>query len=171
MEYPAKFQLIAAMNPCPCGQWGNPRANCLCSPERIQRYMGKLSAPFLDRIDMQITVLPLSNEELLRPLNTSSGQSERLRQEVQVFRDIQFKRQGCLNAHLSTKDCETLCALEQEEHQLLTEVLSRLNLSARAYHRLLKVARSIADIQRKDRVDCSSIKQALSFRQMLQAPR
>ncbi|KTD45421.1 competence related protein ComM [Legionella quinlivanii] len=170
-EYPAKFQLIAAMNPCPCGQWGNPTTNCLCSPERIQRYLGKLSAPFLDRIDMQITVQPLSKEELLSPVKKETKQSEYLRNEVRNCRELQLARQGCLNAHLSAKECEVFCELQEEEQQFLSEVLSRLNLSARAYHRLLKVARTIADMQKKNRVDNSSLKRALSFRQMLQAPK
>jgi len=170
-EFPAKFQLLAAMNPCPCGQWGNPQADCLCTPDRIARYLTKLSAPLLDRIDMHLQVQALSQEELIKPNTAEAGESARIRDKVARLRQRQMERQNGINAQLSAKDCEHLCELGDEERAFLTQVMSTLKLSARAYHRLLKVARSIADMRDEGRVGLPSLKQALSFKQMLQMPK
>ncbi|KTD13314.1 YifB family Mg chelatase-like AAA ATPase [Legionella jamestowniensis] len=171
IEFPAQFQLVAAMNPCPCGQWGNPQANCLCSPDRITRYLGKLSAPLLDRIDMQITLQALTQEELIKPNPTVSRESARIRQTVEQVRARQLSRQNCVNAQLSARECEEFCKLGKAEQHFLSEVMNRLKLSARAYHRLLKVARTIADINNFETVNLSALQQALSFRQNLQLPK
>ena len=170
-EFPAQFQLLAAMNPCPCGQWGNPRANCLCSPDRISRYLAKLSAPLLDRIDMQISVMALTEDELVKPNDAPKGESARIRQCVEDIQRAQIDRQGCLNANLSAKDCEVVCILGQPEQDFLSKVLQKLKLSARAYHRLLKVARTIADMRHAEDVALSDLQQALSFKQTLQMPK
>lgn len=170
-EFPAQIQLIAAMNPCPCGQWGNPEANCLCTPDRISRYLAKLSAPLLDRIDMQVHVSALPHEELVKPNLNPPFESLRIREQVYSLRGKQIGRQGCINAHLNSKDCEAVCALGDEERAFLTEVMMKLKISARAYQRLLKVSRTIADWHDKDRVDLSSLKQALAFKQTLDAPK
>ena len=169
-EFPARFQLLAAMNPCPCGQWGNPKAQCLCSPDRINRYIGKLSAPLLDRIDMQITVQALTEEELVKPSQTPSGESIRIRERVAETRLYQLNRQGCINANLSAKECEAVCQLGSTEQDFLRQALSRLKLSARAFHRLLKVARTIADRRQSEKTQLADLQQALSFKQTLQAP-
>lgn len=171
MEFPAHFQLIAAMNPCPCGHWGNTKGECICSPERIHRYLAKLSGPLLDRIDMHVITQGLKEEELVKPNQTEGNESKRIRQMVEKIRAIQLKRQGCLNAHLGAKSCEAHSQLGQEEQTFLTNALKRLNLSARAYHRMLKVARTIADIQTKPKVELMHLKQALSFKQMLNTPK
>lgn len=170
-EFPAKFQLLAAMNPCPCGQWGNSSANCLCTPDRISRYLSKLSAPLLDRIDMQITLQPLTEVELVKPNQAPTGASAMIRQIVDATRSRQINRQGCINANLSAKDCELVCALNDSERTFLSNVLNQLKLSARAYHRLLKVARTIADMRQAAHVELSDLQQALSFKQTLQAPK
>lgn len=170
-EFPAQFQLIAAMNPCPCGQWGNPQANCLCTPERINRYLTKLSAPLLDRIDMQINVQALTQAELVEPNLSAGGESERIRQQVERVRLIQEQRQGCINAQLSAKESEQVCALGQEELSFLSQAMEKLKLSARAYHRLLKVARTIADMRGDETVKLDALQQSLSFKQTLQAPK
>jgi len=170
MEFPARFQLLAAMNPCPCGQWGNPNANCICSPDRINRYLGKLSAPLLDRIDMHITVRALTEEELVKPNQASERQSEKIREIVSNMHLLQLSRQGCTNANLSAKDCEVVCDLGDTEQAFLRQALSRLKLSARAFHRLLKVARTIADMRHADKTQLPDLQQALSFKQMLQGP-
>lgn len=170
MEFPARFQLIAAMNPCPCGQWGNPKATCLCSPDKINRYLGKLSAPLLDRIDMQIMVQALPSEALVRPHQTLGGESAKIRERVNDARLRQFSRQGCINANLSAKDCEAVCHLGDTEQEFLRVALSRLKLSARGFHRLLKVARTIADMRYSDKAELSDLQQALSFKQTLQLP-
>lgn len=171
VEFPAQFQLLAAMNPCPCGQWGNSKANCLCTPDRIIRYLSKLSAPLLDRIDIQITVQALSEEELVKPNQTKGGESIKIRQSVEASREQQFKRQDCINAHLSAKNCERVCNLGEKEQAFLSQVMSRLKLSARGYHRLLKVARTIADMHQEEYVNVQTLQHALSFKQTLQAPK
>ncbi len=170
MEFPARFQLLAAMNPCPCGHWGNPNASCLCSPDRINRYLSKLSAPLLDRIDMQITVRALTEDELVKPNQAAGGQSAKIRDRVSALRLRQINRQGCNNANLSAKDCEIVCDLGDAEQAFLRQALSQLKLSARAFHRLLKVARTIADMRQADKTQLSDLKQALSFKQMLKGP-
>ena len=164
VEYPANFQLIAAMNPCPCGQWGNAQAECSCSPERINRYLGKLSAPLLDRIDMHVNVKALSQETLLQANANPKGESARLRQQIQQLKSLQLQRQNCLNAHLSARESETFCKLGAQESDFLNQALNRLKLSARGYHRLLKVARTVADLKASERVTCEHLSQALAFK-------
>lgn len=169
-EFPARFQLVAAMNPCPCGQWGNAKANCFCSPEKINRYLAKLSGPLLDRIDMQITLQPLTEKELLKPHITTGDESVQIRQKIGEIRLQQISRQGCINAHLSAKTCEMVCDLQEKEQEFLARILSQLKLSARAFHRLLKVARTIADMHAQERVTLVHLQQALSFKQTIQQP-
>ena len=170
-EFPAKFQLLAAMNPCPCGQWGNAQANCLCTPDRISRYLAKLSAPLLDRIDMHLCIHALSQEELVKPNTNPDNQSAAIREKVLLVREIQIKRQECINANLSSKTCESVCELGTEEQEFLSQALSKLKLSARGYHRLLKVSRTIADMSNSPKVQLTHLQQALSFKQTLQSPK
>lgn len=171
MEFPAQFQLLAAMNPCPCGQWGNPKANCLCTPDRINRYLSKLSAPLLDRIDIHINVQALSEEELIKPNQSDGKESIKIRNLVESLRIKQLERQNCINAHLSSKECERVCNLGQHEQAFLSQVMSRLKLSARGYQRLLKVARTIADMRHETDVTLPTLQHALSFKQTLQGPK
>ena len=170
-EFPAKFQLIAAMNPCPCGQWGNSQNICVCSPERINRYLHKLSEPLLDRIDLQINLHTLSQEELIRPHLLNQKVSRTIQLQVTTLRELQLNRQGQLNAHLGPKDTEQMCLLEPAAQAFLARALHKLKLSARAYHRLLKVARTIADLHNAKCVELNILQQALSFKQALHAPR
>jgi len=170
-EFPAKFQLIAAMNPCPCGQWGNSQANCSCTPDRISRYLGKLSAPLLDRIDMLLTIHALPQEELIKANTNPSNQSDIIREKVMKLRELQFARQNCVNANLSTKDCERLCELGDVEQEFLNRALTTFKLSARGFHRLLKVARTIADMQDSKKVGLEHLQQALSYKQQLNTPK
>ena len=170
-EFPARFQFIAAMNPCPCGQWGNPMASCLCSPEKINRYLAKISAPLLDRIDMHIAVHALTKEELIKPNTTPKDQSSKIREQVNTLRQKQLDRQGCFNADLSAKACEALCSIGEKEEKFLNQVFNQLNLSTRGFHRLLKVARTIADMRNNEGgVELHDLQQALSFKQTLKAP-
>lgn len=171
VEFPAQFQLIAAMNPCPCGQWGNIQEQCLCSTERISRYLAKLSAPLLDRIDIHLTVHALSQEELLQANTNEAPQSPLIKAHVEQVRALQMSRQGCINAHLSSKACEQVCALSVVERDFLSLAMSKLKLSARGYHRLLKVARTIADMKGDMNVSVTHLQQALSFKQVLQGPK
>lgn len=171
VEFPAQFQLLAAMNPCPCGQWGNNQANCVCTPDRIARYLAKLSAPLLDRIDMHITVHALTQDELVKPNTNSAKQSKLIKEKVIQIRAIQAARQDCINAHLSSKQCEEVCALETAEQEFLSLAMTKLKLSARGYNRLLKVARTIADMSNHPTVKVTHLQQALSFKQVLQTPK
>jgi magnesium chelatase family protein len=171
IEFPAQFQLLAAMNPCPCGQWGNPQANCLCTSDRINRYLTKLSAPLLDRIDMHVSVQALSQEELIKPNTNPHNQSELIREKVIKTRAVQLERQNCINASLSAKACETVCALGKLEQDFLNQTMNQLKLSARGYHRLLKVARTIADMNESNSVNLIHLQQALSFKHALHIPR
>jgi len=169
-EFPAKFQLISAMNPCPCGHWGNPKGNCLCTPDRIGRYLAKLSGPLLDRIDMFLTVQALCAEELVKPNQTPAGESLRIQQRINALRTLQLERQGTLNAHLNPKRCEQVCQLDDHAQTFLSQALARLKLSARAYHRLLKIARTIADQREEKAVELPALQCALSFKQTLNRP-
>lgn len=164
IEFPARFQLIAAMNPCPCGQLGNPQAECFCSQDTIRRYQQKLSAPFLDRIDMHINVPMLPLETLITTPQGTAKESPGLRIEVAKIRDLQFQRQGCINAALSTADCDKFCALSGAEQEFLSTTLTQLKLSARAFYRLLKVARTIADIRQSPQIERNDLSQALAFK-------
>lgn len=167
VTFPAKFQLIGAMNPCPCGQWGNIGASCNCTPERVQRYLAKLSAPLLDRIDMHLNVQPISHQTLITPVESIKNTSLDIRRRIQALRHKQFERQGCLNANLNVKLCEKVAALQKEEFDFLSIIMTKLNLTARAFHRLLKVARSIADYNDNNRVTVQDLQQALTFKQTI----
>ncbi|ART62956.1 YifB family Mg chelatase-like AAA ATPase [Kushneria marisflavi] len=162
-EYPARFQLVAAMNPCPCGHLGDPRQQCSCTPNQIQRYQARLSGPLLDRIDLQIEVPALPAEQLTA--KTQGENSETVRARVMAARRIQYARGG-LNAHLSTSELEAACALGDDERAWLSGVLARLNLSARAYHRVLKVARTIADLNGEEKVEKGALMEAIGYRQL-----
>jgi magnesium chelatase family protein len=163
--------LIAAMNPCPCGQWGNTEANCLCSSDRITRYLAKLSAPFLDRIDMHIAIQALSEGELLKPSKVTERQSAVIREKVIQVQKIQLDRQNCVNASLNPKACEVVCELGEVEYHFLSKTMTRFKFSARGYHRLLKVARTIADMSHSPKVALNHLQQALAFKQNLQLPK
>lgn len=169
-EFPARFQLIAAMNPCPCGQQGNPHATCVCTPERIKKYQAKLSGPLLDRIDMQITVQALNEETLVNPILERSKESPVIRAMVNKIRQIQIDRQGCMNADLNANTCEAVCFLGENELEFLRQALNRLKISARGFHRLLKVARTIADRRQSHQTELVDLKQALSFKQTFKTP-
>ncbi|STX28133.1 ComM, competence-like protein [Legionella beliardensis] len=169
-EFPARFQLIAAMNPCPCGHWGNSQGTCRCTPDRINRYLAKLSGPLLDRIDMHIQVQALKPEELLKQHSVNEISSSEIRIKVEKTRHLQLKRQGVINTNLLVKDCEKLCYINEKKQNFLNQAMVKLKLSGRAYHRLLKVARTIADLEEQEEVTLDTLKQALSFRQTLQAP-
>jgi magnesium chelatase family protein len=165
-EFPARFQFIAAMNPCPCGHWGNPREDCTCSTMQINRYLSRLSGPLLDRIDIHITVQALSEEELVKPI-VNTKESEVIRKRVEEVRSLQLQRQGQLNAHLSVKECEEICKLGQKEQEFLRHAMVTLKLSARAFHRLLKIARTIIDMREESYVTISALQQALVLRETM----
>lgn len=169
IEFPAQFQLVAAMNPCPCGQSGNPNSDCVCSPDTIRRYHHKLSGPFLDRIDLHINVPMLPLENLLTAMPTLPKESPILREEVAKVRERQLQRQGCINAILSAADCNQFCALAESEQTFLHNTANQLKLSARGFYRLLKVARTVADIRQAPHIERSDLQQALAFKNCFSA--
>lgn len=164
MFYPAHFQLIAAMNPCPCGYSGSRKQNCRCTDEQVKRYMRKLSGPFLDRIDMHVELSPLPADLLTSGENQVNETSFTVRQRVVRFREKQIQRQNKCNAHLSTNELTEVCELNHEGHQFLKEVMLKFGFSVRSYHRILKVARTIADMDDKNSVGISHISEALQYR-------
>ena len=161
-EYPARFQLIAAMNPCPCGYLG--AAKCRCTPDQVARYRAKISGPLLDRIDLQIDVPGLNQNELT---GAPDGEPSRaIRARVQAAFERQLKRQGKPNSLLGTKEIDKYCAADAAGEALLKQAISHFNLSARAYHRILKVARSIADLAGSETVQSTHIGEAIQYRRM-----
>jgi magnesium chelatase family protein len=144
-EFPAKFQLVAAMNPCPCGYAGDSRGRCHCTAEQILRYRNRISGPLIDRIDIHIEIAPLPVVHLMSDAREQED-SAAVARRVAAARTLQLRRQGKLNARLSPAEVARLCGLAKEPRALLATAIARLGLSARAYHRVLKVARTCADL-------------------------
>src|SRR5205814_2226307 len=161
-QFPARFQLVAAMNPCPCGHCGDRTSRCRCTPERIARYRGRISGPLADRIDIKLEVPAPREAELLVPIAGESSQAIKTR--VAKARDLQLARQGKTNSILGTREIDRYCATDREGDQLLRNALARLLLSARAYHRVLRVARSIADLTGSAAVAAEHIAEAIQYR-------
>lgn len=160
--FPADFQLVAAMNPCPCGYYGDKSGRCHCRPEQIKRYQEKLSGPLLDRIDLYVTVpaVPLADLQS----NVTSENSATVRQRVVQAYHHQQKRQGKLNNQLTPNELMTFARLGQAQNHLLQMAQQRLNLSARGYHRVLRVARTIADLANSAEIETTHLTEALSYR-------
>ncbi len=161
-EFPAQFQLVAAMNPCPCGYHGDASGKCRCTPDQVARYRSKLSGPLLDRIDLQIEVPALPAEALQRAADGEASAS--IRSRVTLARERQQARQGKPNARLTTKEIDHFCQPDASGAALLKQALTRLNLSARAYHRVLRVARSIADLAACEAIAAQHIAEAVQYR-------
>jgi magnesium chelatase family protein len=163
-DFPARFQLIAAMNPCPCGYLGHRNNRCRCTPDQVAKYRARISGPLLDRIDIQIEVPALPETELTA---AASGEaSAAIQARVQAARDRQSARQGKPNAALSTREIDLHCAADASGETLLKQAISRLNLSARAYHRVLKLARSIADLAGSQAIGSAHIAEAIQYRRL-----
>ena len=145
-EFPAQFQLVAAMNPCPCGYAGDPRGRCRCSAELIQRYRNRISGPLIDRIDIHVELSALPVEHLMNEAVEVHENSARVAARVAAARLTQLERQGKLNARLSNAEIEQVCVLDHASKALLRLAIARLGLSARAYTRVLKLARTCADL-------------------------
>jgi magnesium chelatase family protein len=162
VRFPARFQLVAAMNPCPCGYLGEPTGRCRCSPEQIQRYRNKLSGPLLDRIDLHLTVA--REATALNPSAPSDDNTARAAALVAKARDLQLRRQGCANAFLDLPGLRRHCPLSAEDEAWLETACERLTLSLRAAHRLLKVARTLADLEEVEAIGRGHLAEALQYR-------
>lgn len=162
VEFPARFQLVAAMNPCPCGYAGDPGGRCRCTPDAIARYRSRISGPLLDRIDLRLDMARVPHAELR---DAASGEpSAVVRERVAAAHMRQLERAGKSNAWLSNREVERDCDLSPAEHALLDRAVERLGLSARAYHRVLRVARTIADLAGTARIDADHLSEAIQYR-------
>ncbi|MCK4905700.1 YifB family Mg chelatase-like AAA ATPase [bacterium] len=177
LSYPARFTLVCAMNPCPCGYFTHPEKECKCTPYQIQKYRSKISGPLLDRIDIHIEVPPLKFVEVSD--SRDSEESKDIRQRINRARVIQFERfqsrkgvnsqrdehkKYYCNAFMSNKDINAYCNVEEEGKNLLKQAMAKLGLSARAYHKILKVARTIADLETESEIKSSHIAEAIQYR-------
>lgn len=161
-SFPARFQLVAAMNPCPCGYQGSNSRPCRCTPDQVRRYRDKISGPLLDRIDMHVPVNNLLQGEL--HATTSGDSSEEIRHRVELSRARQQLRQGKINSQLSAPELEKICVLQESDKALLEHAINKLGLSTRAYHRVLKLALTLSDMAGRDQVNAEDITEALSYR-------
>jgi len=163
-EFPARFQLVAAMNPCPCGHFGDPRGRCRCPPERIESYRGRVSGPLLDRIDLHVEVGQVESAELdgISPAEASGTVAER----VLAARSRQIERQGKANARLDSAEIVVHCAADASATDMLRRAMKQLALSARAYHRVLRVARTIADLSGRPVVGAVHVAEAITLRSL-----
>ncbi|OPY64860.1 MAG: Competence protein ComM [Syntrophorhabdaceae bacterium PtaU1.Bin034] len=166
ITFPARFMLVAAMNPCPCGYYGDSRRACICSGAQIHRYRTRISGPLLDRIDIQIGVPPVTIREL--SLDTVEESSETIRQRVMAARAMQAGRfEGksiYSNAQMTSRMVKKYCGINEAAKNLLEQAVERFGLSARAYHRILKVSRTIADLDGKESIDDSHVAEAIQYR-------
>ena len=165
-SYPCRFMLVAAMNPCPCGYFGHPTRPCMCSPHAVERYLGKVSGPLLDRIDLHIEVPAVPFEELssTKPEETSA----QIRKRVNAARKLQQERfagqpYSC-NADIPAAQMQTMCQTTQAAATLLQRAFDRFGFSARTYGRVLKVARTIADLEGSEKIDTSHAAEAVQYR-------
>lgn len=165
LTFPARFQLIAAMNPCPCGFYGDRDKTCRCSPDQVRRYRDKISGPLLDRIDIQVMVSRLKAGELSQPCIKSES-SATVSRRVSQATAIQYRRQGSCNGQLSVHDLDSVCVLSGDNRNMLERALNQLQLSPRAYHKILKVARTIADLENAEQIANKHLSEAIAYRSL-----
>jgi len=161
-EFPARFQLIAAMNPCPCGYLGHFAGRCRCTPDQVARYRGRISGPLIDRIDIHLEVPAVPQEDLLKL--AAGAASGAVRERVAVAHRVQIGRQDKTNSALSTREIDKWCRPDTAAEGLLRQAVARLNLSARAYHRVLKLARTIADLAASEAIAVAHVAEAIQYR-------
>ncbi|MDG1308417.1 MAG: YifB family Mg chelatase-like AAA ATPase [Porticoccaceae bacterium] len=169
--YPANFQLAAAMNPCPCGYLGTQR--CLCTPDQIGRYRNKISGPLMDRIDLQVKVNSIENHQLLNqhlPQQQTGESNQHIQQRVCAARKRQIDRQGKINSQLNSIELGEVCPLNKEQRELMNQAIDRFALSTRGFYRVLRVARSIADLAGLANPEVPHYQEALSYRPAVEAP-
>jgi magnesium chelatase family protein len=167
-SFPARFQLVAAMNPCPCGYLGHASGRCRCTPDQVARYRARISGPLLDRIDVQIEVPSLALDALpgRRSASAASETSAAVRGRVADATRRQRRRQAKANGWLDVKETERWCVTDADGESLLKSAFARLALSARAYHRILRVARTIADLAGSDPIAAAHVAEAISYRRL-----
>ena len=165
-DFPARFQLIAAMNPCPCGYLGDASGRCRCTSEQVARYRARVSGPLLDRIDMHLEVPRVPLDVLRKGAKAGEETSKTIRERVILARGIAEKRQGKTNSALSAKEIKVFCELSEAGHTLLEQAMEKLGLSHRAYHRILKLARSIADLAGSKDIQIAHLSEAISYRKL-----
>jgi magnesium chelatase family protein len=172
MTFPSEFMLVAAMNPCPCGYYGDPKRDCRCSPGQVERYRQKISGPLLDRIDLHVEAPAVEYKDLSD--NTPAESSSTIRDRVVIAREIQQKRfarsrrvkKATCNARMSHAQLKDHCKLDDRGNELLKNAMADLNFSARAYDRILKVARTIADLAGSESIASDHLMEALSYRNL-----
>lgn len=168
LTYPCNFMFVASMNPCECGYYGSKEKECTCTEKQIAKYMGKISGPLLDRIDIQVEVTPVKYQKLNSKCEIET--SEQIRNRVNKARKIQIKRYQNLgiysNSELTPKLIEKYCKLDEKGKTILQNAFEKLGLSARAYGRILKVARTIADLDGKENIEASHIAEAIQYRNL-----
>ena len=167
-DFPARFQLVAAMNPCPCGYAGENSGRCRCTAEQIIKYRNRVSGPLLDRIDMHIEVPTLPREQIMKA-DGKAESSRTIRERVLVARAIQCRR-GLVNAAMENRQIEKHCTVSGEDTRLLEQAIVKLGLSARAYHRILKVSRTIADLDQNNNIKTPHLTEAIQYRRLDRAP-
>ncbi|WP_131539535.1 YifB family Mg chelatase-like AAA ATPase [Pedobacter nototheniae] len=169
VEYPASFMLVASMNPCPCGFYNHPEKECVCAPGVVQKYLSKISGPLLDRIDLHVEVTPVSFSELASTRDTEKSESIRARViKAREIQDIRFANHESLhsNAQMSPKMVRKVCQISEAGQTLLKTAMERLGLSARAYDRILKVARTIADLANSENVELEHLAESINYRSL-----
>lgn len=165
-EFPARFQLVAAMNPCPCGYLGDPTSRCRCTAEQVARYRARISGPLLDRIDLHVEVPRVSVDHLNAPAGEAMETSDEVRARVDAGRARQLERAGKPNQALTPTELDRTCPLDEASRHLMSQALQRFGLSARAYHRVLKVARTIADLAGSKRIENAHLSEAIGYRRL-----
>ena len=169
LDFPASFMLIASMNPCPCGYFNHPDRECSCPPGTVQKYLNRISGPLLDRIDLHVEVTPVAFNELTA--KHQSEKSEQIRERVMAARKIQEIRylttdNVYANAHISSRQLKEICVVDATGQHLLKVAMEKLNLSARAYDRILKVSRTIADLAQSESIQSEHLAEAIQYRSL-----
>ncbi len=169
IEYPASFMLVASMNPCPCGYYNHPERDCVCAPGVVQKYLSRISGPLLDRIDIHIEIVPVPFEKLseLKESETSEKVRERV-MKARQFQELRFKEIDGVycNAQMSSKQMRIFAQIDKASSELLKNAMQRLNLSARAYDRIIKVARTIADLDDSENIQSNHIAESINYRNL-----
>ena len=170
VDYPASFMLVASMNPCPCGYYNHPEKECMCSPHNVKRYLNKISGPLLDRIDLHVEVTPVSYDELASFKRGSESSADIVKRVIgaRKIQNERFKNTASINsnAHMSSRMVKEICQIDKTGNTLLKTAMQKLQLSARAYDRILKVSRTIADLDGSEKVQTNHLAEAIHFRSL-----